>query len=276
MNAQNFHRRRYRAIFISDMHLGTVTSQTEALLDFLRVTESDVLYLVGDVVDNWALKRKWTWSQSHNDVIQKLLRKARKGTRVIYVPGNHDEYFRAFVGQRFGNVEVRRKAIHTAADGRRYLVIHGDEFDGVVLYARWLAHLGDRAYAAAMTLNWYVNRVRRLLYLPYWSLSAVLKRRVKRAVEFVGNFEVAVIKAAREAGADGVICGHVHTPEMRDIDGLLYCNTGDWVESCSALVEHHDGRMEILKWCDSRGLSVPLKATELPPGLPAHAHSDRD
>ena len=234
----------FRTIFISDIHLGTATSQTVALLDFLKKTECETLYLVGDIVDNWALKRKWYWHQTHNDVIQKLLRKARKGTRIVYIPGNHDEQFRDFVGQNFGNVEVRRQAVHETTDNRRYLVLHGDEFDGVVLYHRWLALLGDRAYEFAVNANHYFNKIRRFFRLPYWSLSAYLKRKVKRAVEFVGNFETAVVRKAKSKKVDGVVCGHIHTPEMRMINGIHYCNDGDWVESCSALVEHADGRFE--------------------------------
>jgi len=239
---------KFRAVFISDLHLGTKRSRTDLVLHFFKHTECETLYLVGDVIDNWALKRKWFWQQSHNDVIQKILRKARKGTRVVYIPGNHDEAFRAFSAHSFGGVDVVRNSIHTTADGKRYMVLHGDEFDGVVLYARWLAYLGDRAYEFAVEANHWFNRVRRFLRLPYWSLSAYLKRRVKRAVEFVGNFENAVVHRARTRNCDGVICGHIHTPEMRMIDGIHYCNDGDWVESCSALVEHEDGRLELLDW----------------------------
>lgn len=256
MSAVDALKTRYRTIFISDLHLGTKRARTDLLLHFLKHTESDTLYLVGDVIDNWALKRKWFWGQSHNDVIQKLLRKARKGTRVIYIPGNHDEAFRDFTAQSLGGVHIKRNDIHTTADGKKYLVLHGDEFDGVVLYAKWLAYLGDRAYESAVNINHYFNRIRRFFRLPYWSLSAFLKRRVKRAVEFIGNFEEAVVKRARSKGADGVICGHIHTPEMRMIDGIHYCNDGDWVESCSALVEHKDGRFELLDWTKFQGEMV--------------------
>jgi UDP-2,3-diacylglucosamine pyrophosphatase LpxH len=249
---------RYRTIFISDLHLGTRRSRTDLLLHFLKHTESDTLYLVGDVIDNWALKRKWFWQQSHNDVIQKLLRKARKGTRVVYIPGNHDEAFRDFTAQSLGGVEIKMNDLHTTADGKKYLILHGDEFDGVVLYARWLALLGDRAYETAVNLNYYFNKVRRFFRLPYWSLSAYLKRKVKRAVEFVGNFEDAVVHRARTRGADGVVCGHIHTPEMRMIDGIHYCNDGDWVESCSALVEHPDGRFELLDWTRYEGVEEAI------------------
>jgi len=239
---------RYRTIFISDIHLGTRRARADLVLHFLKNTECEKLYLVGDIIDNWALKRKWFWSQEHNDVIQKILRKARKGTKIIYIPGNHDEKFRDFTRQSFGGVHVRMNDIHTTADGKRYLILHGDEFDGVVLYAKWLAHLGDQAYEMAVALNHIFNRVRKILKLPYWSLSAFLKRRVKRAVEFIGNFEDAVVRKAKTRNVDGVVCGHIHTAEMRMIDGIHYCNDGDWVESCSALVEHLDGRLEILDW----------------------------
>jgi len=259
--------RRYRAIWISDFHLGTQRAQAELILDFLRHTESETLYLVGDIVDNWSLKKTWYWHQTHNDVIQKLLRKARKGTRVIYIPGNHDEQFRDFAGTAFGRLAVRRDDIHIAANGKRYLVLHGDEFDGVVKYAKWLAYLGDTAYEAAMSLNGVVNGTRRRLGLPYWSLSAYLKNRVKKAVEFLSSFETAMAREARRRGADGVIGGHVHTPEMRLIDGIHYLNDGDWVESCSALVEHFDGAFEIIHWRDVLQ-AIPRELV--------HAHPDRD
>lgn len=244
---------RYRTIFISDTHLGTRRAQAEMLLTFLRTTESNTLYIVGDFIDNWALQKDWYWDQTHNDIIQKILRKARKGTKVIYIPGNHDELFRSFTNLRFGRVAVLDESVHLGADGKRYLVLHGDKFDGVIAYAKWLAHLGDKAYDLALKFNGFFNRVRRMLRLPYWSLSAVLKRKVKRAVEFVSNFETAVVREARMRGCQGVICGHIHTPEMRMIDGIQYFNDGDWVESCTALVEHMDGRWEILDF----GAAIP-------------------
>lgn len=243
---------RYRAIWISDIHLGTRGCNADLLLDFLRSTHSDYLYLVGDIVDIWRMRRAWYWQQTHNDVIQKLLRKARKGTRVIYVPGNHDESFRDFVGHRFGRVVVLGEAVHTALDGRRFLVLHGDQFDGIVKYAKWLAFVGDRAYSLALSINLWFNIVRRRLGFPYWSLSAYLKHKVKNAVEYISNYEHAVVAEARRRGVDGVICGHIHTAEIRDFDGITYCNDGDWVESCTALVEHLDGTFEILRWADVR------------------------
>jgi len=240
--------RTYRTIWISDVHLGTRGCKAEFLLDFLRNTESDYLYLVGDMVDGWRLKRSWYWPQAHNDVVQKLLRKARKGTLVTFIPGNHDEFVRDYLEFNFGEVSVSNDAIHTTADGRRLLVIHGDQFDSVVVYAKWLAHLGDRAYAAALAANLWFNWVRRRLGLGYWSLSAYLKHRVKNAVSYIASFEEAMAELARRRGVDGVVCGHIHHAELRKLGDVLYANDGDWVESCTALVEHFDGRLEILHW----------------------------
>lgn len=240
--------RTYRSLFISDLHLGTRGAQAEALLEFLRDHDAETIYLIGDIVDGWQLRSRWYWPQSHNDVVQKLLRKARKGARVIYVPGNHDEFLRGFCGTHFGGIEVRRTALHEAADGRRYLVIHGDQFDVVVRHARWLAFLGDWAYVAALALSMRINAVRRRLGLTYWSLSAWAKLKVKNAVNFIGRFEATLAAEAARRGVDGVICGHIHSAALRDIDGLTYVNTGDWVESCTAVVEHDDGRMEIIHW----------------------------
>jgi len=243
---------RYRTIWISDVHLGTRGCQADYLLDFLKCSESDYLYLVGDIVDGWRLKKSWYWAQSHNDVVQKLLRKARKGTRVIYVPGNHDEALRDYAGVHFGGVFVTPEIVHVTADGRRLLVMHGDQFDGVIRYAKWLAYLGDRAYNLALAANHWFNLARRQLGFGYWSLSAYLKNKVKNAVQFIDNFEMAVAAEARRRRVDGVVCGHVHKAEIRTIDGVLYCNDGDWVESCTALVEHLDGRLEIVHWAEVR------------------------
>jgi UDP-2,3-diacylglucosamine pyrophosphatase LpxH len=247
---------RYRSIWISDIHLGTRGCQAEMLLDFLKNTESKYLYLVGDIIDGWRMKRAWYWRQAHNDVIQKILRNARKGTRVIYIPGNHDENFRDFTDHRFGRVAILYETVHTMADGRRFLVLHGDRFDGVIKYAKWLAFLGDNAYNAAIAVNMWFNVVRKTFGLPYWSLSAYLKHKVKNAVEYISKFEDAVVDEARRRGTGGVICGHIHTAEIRDMNGITYCNDGDWVESCSALVEHMDGRLEILRWADAQSLSL--------------------
>ncbi len=248
--------RRFRTIFISDVHLGTRGCRAEALLDFLRQTESDFLYLVGDIIDCWRLRRSWFWAQSHNDVVQTILRRARSGTRVIYIPGNHDEPLRDYTELRFGGIDVVAEAIHLTADGRRLLVLHGDCFDGVVKYARWLAVLGDHAYRLALMFNLWLNVVRRFLGYPYWSLSAWLKHRVKDAVAYISAFEEAVAEEAARRGVDGVVCGHIHKAEMRRIGDVLYANDGDWVESCTALVEHRDGRLEIIDWAAVRQLSM--------------------
>jgi UDP-2,3-diacylglucosamine pyrophosphatase LpxH len=226
------------------------------LLDFFRHMTCERLFLVGDIVDGWRMKRRWYWPQSHNDVVQKILRYARKGAAVTYIPGNHDDRVRDFCGVHFGGVVVARDAIHQTADGRRFLVLHGDEFDAVVRHAPWLALLGDFAYRAVLNLNTTLNRVRRRLGFGYWSLSAFLKAKVKNALQFIDNFEMAVAAEARRRGVDGVICGHIHKAEMRSIDGVLYANDGDWVESCTALVEHFDGQLEILRWAKLRSWSM--------------------
>jgi UDP-2,3-diacylglucosamine pyrophosphatase LpxH len=239
---------RVRTAWISDLHLGTPGCQAAALLDFLRALECDTLYLVGDIIDGWQLRRSWYWPQAHNDVVQKLLRKARKGTRVVLVPGNHDEFARRYVDHTFGGIEVVDEATHRTADGRLLWVTHGDLYDGVVQCARWLALVGDRAYTLALELNRVVNSMRARLGLPYWSFSRYLKLKVKRAVSYVGDFEAAVAREAKRRGVHGVVCGHIHHAELRHIDGILYANDGDWVESLTALVEHADGRLEIVDW----------------------------
>lgn len=246
----------YRSVFLSDIHLGTRGCQAELLLDFLRHMTCEQLYLVGDIVDGWKMKSGWYWPRSHNDVVQKFLRQARKGVQVTYIPGNHDDGVRDFCGVHFGGVLVARDTVHQTADGRRFLVVHGDEFDTVVRHAVWIAHAGDIAYRAALTLNTLLNHIRRRLGFGYWSLSAFLKSRVKNALKFIDNFEDALAGEARRRNLDGVICGHIHKAQMRDIDGTLYVNDGDWVESCTALVEHFDGRLEILKWAEQRSWSM--------------------
>lgn len=249
---------RYRSLFLSDVHLGARGCQVDALLEFLKHHDADTIYLVGDIIDGWQLRSGWHWPQSHNDVVQKLLRKVRKGTRVVYVPGNHDEFLREFYGTHFGGIEVCETALHEAADGKRYLVIHGDAFDMVVCHARWLAFLGDWAYVTALALSRRINIVRRWLGFTYWSLSAWAKLKVKNAVNFIGRYEETLAAEARRQGVDGVICGHIHCAAMRDMAGLAYINTGDWVESCTAVVEHHDGRMEVIHWAPrSLALNVP-------------------
>jgi UDP-2,3-diacylglucosamine pyrophosphatase LpxH len=250
----------FRTVFISDIHLGTRGCQAELLLDFLRHTSCERLYLVGDIVDGWKMKSGWFWPQTHNDVVQKLLRLARKGVAVTYIPGNHDDRVRDFCGVHFGGVVVARDAIHETADGRRLLVLHGDEFDAVVRHAPWLAILGDFAYRAALMLNTHLNRARRRFGFGYWSLSAFLKGKVKNAVQFIDNFEAAVAAEAARRGVDGVICGHIHKAEMRRIGEVTYINDGDWVESCTALVEHFDGQLEILHWAKQRSWSMIERA----------------
>lgn len=242
--------KRYRAMFISDVHLGARGSQTKLLLDFLRYNDADVIYLVGDIIDGWQLKRGWHWPQAHNDVVQKLLRKVRKGSQIVYLPGNHDEFLRDYFGTHFGGIEVMDEAIYTSADGKRFLVVHGDAFDVVVMHARWLAHLGDWAYDAAIYLNRWFNLVRRKLGLTYWSLSAWAKLKVKKAVNFIGAFEEALAAEARRQKVDGVICGHIHHAAIHDQHGIRYMNCGDWVESCTALVETYEGRFEIIRWTE--------------------------
>ncbi|MCW2411252.1 MULTISPECIES: UDP-2,3-diacylglucosamine diphosphatase [unclassified Sphingobium] len=240
----------YRTIWISDIHLGTKGCNAEMLVDFLDNVDSDTLYLVGDIVDGWQLKKRVYWPTAHNDVVWRVMKRARRGTRVIYIPGNHDEIFRQFTGMSFGGVEIRRKMIHTTVDGRKLLVLHGDEFDTVMLAHRWLAFVGDAAYTALMALNRRVNQVRRWLGLPYWSLSKIAKHKVKNAVAFITRFEEIVAHEAGRRRVDGVVCGHIHTAEIRQFGEITYYNDGDWVEGCTALVEHHDGRMEILHWAE--------------------------
>jgi UDP-2,3-diacylglucosamine pyrophosphatase LpxH len=242
------HGRRYRSIFISDLHLGTPGCQAGPLLDFLKSHPSDHLFLVGDIIDGWQLRKRWYWPQEHNDVVQKLLRRARKGCRVVYVPGNHDEFARQFAGHHFGGIEVLDEAVHVTASGQRLWIVHGDYFDGVIQCAKWLAHLGDTLYEFTLRMNRHLNTLRGRLGLPYWSLSAYLKGKVKKALNYVTDFETAVAHEARRRGHQGVVCGHIHRAEMRWIDGILYCNDGDWVESRTALVEHDDGRLELVQW----------------------------
>ncbi|KQR68796.1 UDP-2,3-diacylglucosamine diphosphatase [Rhizobium sp. Leaf341] len=253
--------RHYRTLFISDVHLGSKAAKTDYLLDFLRLHDADTIILVGDIVDGWRLKRSWYWPQACNDVVQKLLRKARKGTRIIYIPGNHDEFLRAFPGTHFGGIEVAARHIHDSADGLRYLVLHGDEFDVVVRNARLLAYLGDWAYDMAIVVNIGLAAVRRRLGMPYWSFSAWAKQQVKHAVNFIGAFQTVVAAEARKAEADGVVCGHIHHAVIEDIDGIRYMNSGDWVESCTAIAEHPDGRMELITWNILAGVSQPVEDT---------------
>jgi UDP-2,3-diacylglucosamine pyrophosphatase LpxH len=258
------HKQRFRTLWISDLHLGTPGCQAQALLDFLKRTECETLYLVGDIIDGWQLRRQWYWPQAHNDVIQKLLRKARKGTRVIFIPGNHDEFARRYLGHNFGGVEVAEEWIHKTADGRKLWVTHGDLFDGVIQCAKWLAHVGDSLYEFTLRLNRHLNSMRARLGLPYWSLSKYLKLKVKRAVSYVGDFEAALAREARKRGVQGVVCGHIHHAELREIDGILYANDGDWVESLTALAEHADGRLEIIDWAAQMREAQPVAMARTP------------
>ena len=259
----------YRTIFLSDLHLGMRGCQAERVLDFVRHHRAEKWVLVGDVVDGWALARSWTWQQSHNDVVQKLLREVRKGAEMVYVPGNHDGAARQFVGLTFGGILVQRDTVHVTADGRRLLVLHGDEFDGAVRLAPWLSKLGARAYEASLALNAVVARVRERMGKPYWSLAAALKDRTKRALQYIDRFEEAVAARALEAGVDGVVCGHIHRPEIREVatpsGTTLYANCGDWVENCTALVEHHDGRLEVVRWTGALGTSPASSAVDTSP-----------
>ena len=238
----------YQTIWISDTHLGTPGCKAEFLLDFLKNHESKNLYLVGDIIDGWQLTKKWYWNQLHNDVIQKVLRKSRKGTRVVYIVGNHDEGLRKFPGISLGNIQVVNEVEHTLRDGRRFLILHGDLFDGIIRNVKWVAHLGDFLYVRMIAINNTLNRVRRKLGLPYWSLSQYLKQRVNKATNFVTAFENAIANEAKRRGFDGVVCGHIHKAEIRDIGGVLYCNDGDWVESLTALVETKAGELKLIHW----------------------------
>jgi UDP-2,3-diacylglucosamine pyrophosphatase LpxH len=243
---------RFRSVFISDVHLGFRGCSAEYLLDFLRSIETENLYLVGDIIDLWSLKKSFFWPQAHNDVIRTILGQAKRGTRVVYIPGNHDSIFREYAGMVFGNVEIHREIVHQTADGRRLLVLHGDEFDAVIKASPLLEALGNRAYAFTLCLNRYVNFFRRRFGFPYWSIAAYLKHRVKNAVRYIANFEQALADEARRRGLDGMICGHIHRAEITDIGGVLYCNDGDWVESCTTLTEGFDGRLALLRWTERK------------------------
>ncbi|HVY15154.1 MAG TPA: UDP-2,3-diacylglucosamine diphosphatase [Rhodopila sp.] len=247
----------YRTIFISDTHLGTRGCRSDFLADFLRRVSCEKVFLVGDIIDGWRLRKSWYWDEGHDDVLRLLLRHAQNGAEITYIPGNHDEMFRQWLtlGLDICGIRLRREAEHSTVDGKRLLIMHGDEFDSVVRYAKFLALLGDWAYTAALVVNRWFNDVRRRLGYPYWSLSAWLKRQVKEAVKAIDRFETALVNEARRRGFDGVVCGHIHHAEIRDVDGILYLNGGDWVESCTALVEHHDGRLELIDWAAENRLS---------------------
>ena len=253
---------RYRTIWISDFHLGTRNTKAEFLLDFLRNNDSDYLYLVGDIFDGWALGKSWYWPQLHNDVVQKLLRKVRKGTKVTYIPGNHDEFARGFVDMNFGGIATKMQCIHTTVDGRQLLVLHGDQFDGVIKYAKWISVLGAAAYELSLVINRWFNHFRKWMGLSYWSLSAYLKNKAKRAVQHIAEFERVVVNEAKKYEVEGVVCGHIHHAEIQELNGILYLNTGDWVESCTALVEHVDGTLEVIRWSNPENRPERLHIVE--------------
>ena len=269
--------RSHRTIFISDTHLGTRGCKAEALADFLAHNECGTLFLVGDIVDGWQLKRRWYWNDAQSRVVAEILAKIDNGTRVIFVPGNHDEFARDYAGRQFfaregfAGIEVAGETVHETADGKRLLVLHGDRYDGVIATAKWLAHAGDWAYGVALRWNDILFKVRKELGLPYWSLSAWLKHKVKNAVEYISRFDEAVAEEAARRGVDGVVCGHIHHAEIRQIGSVLYLNDGDWVESCSALVEDARGNLEILRWASppQRSTSEAPAETAVPALIPA-------
>jgi UDP-2,3-diacylglucosamine pyrophosphatase LpxH len=254
---------RVRTLFLSDVHLGTRGCQAEALMEFLRAYDADTIYLVGDIIDGWRLKARWHWPQSHNDLVQKLLRKVRKGARIIYLPGNHDEFLRDYCGTTFGGIEILDRVVHETASGQRLLILHGDQFDMVVRHTKWLAFLGDGAYTLALGVNTYLNLVRRKLGFPYWSLSGWAKAKVKNAVNFIGRFEEVLVNEGKRTKVDGIVCGHIHSAALHDQFGIRYANTGDWVESCTALVEHFDGALELIRWNERRAAYLETLTPEL-------------
>lgn len=265
-----------RSIFVSDIHLGTRACQAERLVAFLRAYHAEHLFLVGDIVDFWAMNRSIHWSEAQNTVVQKVLRRARGGEHVMLIPGNHDEALRDYLGTEFGNIRIEAEWVHATADGRRLLLVHGDAFDQVTRHHRWVALLGDVAYNLLVRLNVTLSWLRRQLGRPgYWSLAGYAKRRVKRALEFIYDYEASVIHAVRERGLDGVICGHIHCAAIKEVGGLTYVNCGDWVDSCTAIVEHLDGRLELVDWgAESRDATPPWisdSAAPVPAASPAAA-----
>lgn len=256
---------RVRTLFLSDIHLGTRACRADDLLSLLKDYEPEYLFLLGDIVDFWAMRRGVHWPTAHNTVVQKVLRKARHQTKVIYIPGNHDEALREYVGTAFGDISLEREYIHTAADGKRYLLIHGDEYDQVTHYHKWVSILGDLSYTILLEANRLLSLIRRKLGISgHWSLADYAKRNVLQAVSFISDFQNAVVRNAKQQGVDGVICGHIHTPVIKDIDGLTYLNCGDWVDSCSAIIEHADGRMELIQrgvsWAQKKEATAPTEA----------------
>ena len=267
----------YRTIFLSDIHLGSRGCRADRLLDFLKSHSCDRLYLVGDIVDGWRMKRSLYWPQSHSNVVRRVLTLAKRGTEIVYVAGNHDEFLRRYSDHQFGNIVLCDRAVHVRPDGERYLVIHGDEYDVITRYHRWIAWLGDIGYSVLLEINRFNNWVRERLGFGRWSLSAWVKHRVKRAVNFISEFEVGVAQDCAREGFDGVICGHIHHAEIRDIGGIRYLNCGDWVESCTALVEDEAGNIEILDWLpETVAPAVPVLGPVSVPGLaPVLEEADR-
>jgi UDP-2,3-diacylglucosamine pyrophosphatase LpxH len=258
----------FRTVWISDIHLGTKDCKAKELLEFIKHCRAKKIYLVGDIIDGWALKKRWFWPQEHNDVIQKLLRQARKGTEVIFIPGNHDEFARQFCGLNFGGIQVKHDDVHVTADGKKLWVTHGDLYDNIMQYARWLAFIGDRAYTFALWLNRVFNKIRIKLNYPYWSLSQYLKHKVKAAVSCITAFEDLLIREAKNKQCDGVVCGHIHKAQLRIIDHVTYANDGDWVESMTALIENHDGSLQIIDW-NEVGLMNVLTEKEALTSIPS-------
>ncbi|MBQ4879414.1 UDP-2,3-diacylglucosamine diphosphatase [Pseudoalteromonas luteoviolacea] len=250
----------YPSIWISDVHLGYKDCKAEFLLDFLNCTRCDTLYLVGDIVDLWSLKRQFYWHPSHYQVLECIQKKAESGTRVIYIPGNHDETFRNYVDMTLFNVEVHHTYVHTTSAGKRFLLLHGDDFDSATRYNKLISIIGDQAYDFLLFLNRWTNRVRKLYGGHYWSLASWLKNRVHKARAAIAAFEQAAVHEAKKQGMDGIICGHIHQPRINVTDGIVYCNDGDWIENCTALVENEQGRIELLHWSD---IQTVLNVVEL-------------
>ncbi len=262
----------YRTVWLSDIHLGFRGCSATSLLAFLRSVECEFLYLVGDIIDIWSVRERPFWPQEHNNILRTILGKAKYGTKVIYVPGNHDEMLRDYNGMAFGNIRIADRIVHRKADGKRFLVIHGDQFDSVVRSSRAIALLGSHAYDLLLGINTRLNLVRRKLGLPYWSLAGAIKHKVKNAMRYISNFEAAVSFEAARLGVDGVICGHIHRPQIIQLNDITYCNCGDWVESNSALVEHDDGSLELLHWQDTQRIGQGDPGTALEP-VPLIAHN---
>ncbi len=255
MNDLSYTAKVFKTVWVSDVHLGTKGSRAKEFLEFLKTIECEKIFLVGDIVDGWQLSKRWYWPQTHNDVVQKILEKAKRGTEIIFIPGNHDEVARDFIGLTMGGIKVKDDDIHFTADGKKFWVVHGDLFDNVIQHARWLAYIGDWAYVFLLKTNAVFNAIRRLFKLPYWSLSQYLKSKVKLAVSFMSAFEKSIATETRRRGCDGVICGHIHKAEMKMVEDIMYANDGDWVESMTALVENFDGKLEIIEWSKTKDTS---------------------